>query len=371
MRILHVITDTNIGGAGRYLLTLLTQRAFDEIEVIVSCPDGELGKRIDAHGIRRAPVSPRDVSFSLPLLRELISISKAVKPDLIHTHSSFSGRVCARILNIPVIYTKHNLVRIPSSGRVPPKAGPLKRLINRFFAQALSDKVIAVSEGVAADLQDAGIPAGLIATVQNGIDLTRFTSSSRTFCENDELIIGTASRLHPQKGMEVLIEAAKIVAESDARARFVIAGTGPLEESVREKIESLGLESRIILTGFVEDIPAFLSGLDIYVLSSHYEGLPLAVLEAMAAGLPIVATAVGGVPEAVVNQVTGILVTPGRPEELARAILQVASDRDLATRMGEESRARVEKCFNAETMAQRTVAAYDEVLGRKETQRGA
>ena len=154
MKVLHIITDTNIGGAGRYLLNLLSQPAFDGIEVLVACPEGELGKRFDAMGIHRIAISGRDVSYSSRLTRDLCRLMKREQPDLVHTHSSLSGRIAARLLRIPVVYTKHNLVRIPNEkGVVPPKAGTFRRLFNRVSASALSDRVIAVSAGVQKELE--------------------------------------------------------------------------------------------------------------------------------------------------------------------------------------------------------------------------
>ena len=114
MRVLHIITDTNIGGAGRYLLNLLVQPAFDDIDVVVACPDGDLAQRIDNAGLKRINISGKDISFSVPLTFELMKVMRQITPALVHTHSSLSGRIAARVLRIPVVYTKHNLVRIPS-----------------------------------------------------------------------------------------------------------------------------------------------------------------------------------------------------------------------------------------------------------------
>ncbi len=339
MRVLHIITDTNIGGAGRYLLNLLAQPAFDDIDVVVACPDGDLAERIDNAGLTRINISGRDTSFSVP------------------THSSLSGRIAARVLGIPVVYTKHNLVRIPSAGgKIPPPAGPIKQRLNRMAAKMLA--------GVYDELIESGLDESMVHCVQNGIDLGPYkpVDLAKKRAGSDTVVIGTVARLHPQKALEVMLDAAKLVVASLPAARFVIGGTGPMEQLLKERIAELRLEPYVKMVGFVEDVPGFLSGLDIYALSSDYEGLPLAVLEAMAAGLPIASTAVGGVPEAVIDGENGFLVPPRNSRLLAQAIVRLAVDPELAARMGAQSRKRMEELFDAKIMARKTVEVYHKVL---------
>lgn len=365
MKVLHVITDTNIGGAGRYLLNLLVQPAFDDISAMVACPGGQLAERLDNAGLKRVGISGKDVSFSVPLTFELRKIMREFRPDIVHTHSSLSGRIAARAVGIPVVYTKHNLVRIPSaSGQVPPPAGPVKRQVNAIAAKLLSDGIIAVSQGVYGELTESGIDPSLVTCIPNGIDLAPYKPLDllKKRQESEQILIGTVARLHPQKALEVMLEAARIVLASLPQAKFVIGGTGPLEESLKAKIHELRLEPYVKMVGFVEDVPGFLSQLDIYALSSDYEGLPLAVLEAMAAGLPIASTAVGGVPEAVVDGENGFLVSPRNSRLLAQSIVRLAVDPQLAAQMGAESRRRMEELFDAKIMARRTVQAYHKAL---------
>lgn len=365
MRVLHIITDTNIGGAGRYLLNLLVQPAFDDIDVVVACPDGDLAQRIDNAGLKRINISGKDISFSVPLTFELMKVMRQITPALVHTHSSLSGRIAARVLRIPVVYTKHNLVRIPSaSGKVPPPAGPLKQKMNKMAAKTLADGAIAVSQGVYDELLESGLDEAMVYCVQNGIDLTPYkpVDLAKKRAKSDTVVVGTVARLHRQKALEVLLDAAKLVVVSLPKARFVIGGTGPMEEFLKARIAELKLEPYVKMVGFVEDVPGFLSKLDIYALSSDYEGLPLAVLEAMAAGLPIASTAVGGVPEAVIEGENGFLVPPRNSRLLAQAIVRLAVDPELAARMGAQSRRRTEELFDARIMARKTVEVYSQVL---------
>jgi len=376
LKVLHVITDTNIGGAGRYLLYLLPQPAFRDVDIAVACPDGELSVRLEAAGIRRLNISGRDISFSPRLTRELAALVKAEKPDIVHTHGSLSGRIAARMRKIPVVYTKHGQVRTPDRrGIASSQAGPFTRLVNRVATRVLADRVIAVSDRVRKELEDSGIQPSMITVIPNGIDLSPYRQKAKRTSKakaadadaqgKRSFLIGTVARLSPEKGIDTLLDAAKIVVTSYPSARFVIAGTGPLERELAQKVRDLRLENCVRMVGFVDNVPGLFSGLDLYVLPSDTEGIPLALLEAMAAGLPVVATRVGGVPEVVVDGVTGFLVPPRQPKALAQAIVRLLVDPDLAKSMGASGRERAESMFDARVTAERTVQVYRDVLASK------
>ena len=360
MRVLHVITDTNIGGAGRYLENLVTQPAFSDLDVSVACPDGSLGDVLDSIGIERVPISGRDVSFSFPLTMELTRLFKRIKPDVVHTHSCLSGRLAAKSLKIPVVYTKHGEVLGLHSMAFP------KKLLNKWASSLFSDKIIAVSNHVGRQLINSGVDPEKIVVIHNGIEISKFQPKNidylRSREERDQLLVGTLARFDPVKRLDVLIEAARIVVNSLPEARFVLGGTGPMEEAMRRKIEDLRLEPYVRIAGFVEDVPAFLSELDLFALSSDSEGLGLAVIEAMAQGLPVVATAVGGVTEVVMDNETGFLVPPGNPRAMAQCLVRLAIDPEMAARMGRAGRKRAEELFDARAMARKTVEVYEEVL---------
>lgn len=367
MKVIHVITDTNFGGAGRYLTYLLSQPAFEGIDVAVACPDGELGKRLDAMGIRRIAISGRDVSYNTRLTRELYALFRRERPDVVHTHSSLSGRIAARLRRIPVVYTKHGeagasvATGVPADPASPTRVrgravNPLKRFVNKTVAAVLSDKIIAVSGRVSEELAQSGIDPSKIVTIPNGIELGPYSMRPRT--RRSGFLVGALARLSREKGLDVLLHAAKLVLASEPSARFMIGGTGPLEEELRRKIRELKLEPYVRMAGFIEDVPSFLSELDVFVLPSDSEGIGLAIMEAMATGLPVVATAVGGVPEVVSDGQTGILVPPRQPKLLAQAIVRLLVDPDLARAMGAAGRNRVEALFDAKVMAERTVAVY-------------
>ncbi len=367
MKVTHVITDTNFGGGGRYLLYLIPQPAFEGHDVSVACPDGDLAKRLADAGVRRIPIrTGKNISYSHRLTRELLQVFRDERPDVVHTHSCLSGRIAARMCRIPVVYTKHNQTRIPDAkGVTPPPAGPVKRVVNRALSELLSDGIVAVSEGVQKELVESGVKPSMISTIPNGIDLSPYGPTAGRDSSRWPLI-GTVARLHRQKALDVFIDAAKLVLASEPSARFVIGGTGPLEEELKAKIKDLHLEPYVKMPGFVFDVPTFLSGLDVYVLCSDYEGIGLAILEAMAAGLPVVATAVGGVPEAIADGVNGILVPPRNPRQLAQGIVRMLVDPDMAKAMGKAGRQRAEELFDAKVMAERTLSVYRRLSVRRE-----
>ncbi len=358
MKILHIVTDTNFGGAGQYLLYLLTQPAFHKVDVKVACPDGELARRLNIAGINRVPISGKDISFSFGLTLELKRLIRDVKPDIVHTHSCLSGRISAKLSRIPVVYTKH--------GQVKPVRGRLKKWLNRVMSDVFSDGIIAVSQKVYRELVASGVKPSRVVCVMNGIDVSAFTPKDARHLSGQSpkrnIVVGTAARLDPVKALDVLIDAARMVMNSLPEARFLIAGAGPMEETLKTKIQTTRLEPYIKMLGFVDDMKQFLSGLDIFVLCSRQEGLGLSALQAMAAGLPVVATDVGGLPEAVINDETGFLVPPGDAKLLAQAIVRLAIDPDMAAQMGVMGRKRVEQFFDSKEMAENTMNLYHAVL---------
>ncbi len=229
-------------------------------------------------------------------------------------------------------------------------------------SRILSDKIIAISDCVRQDLIESGVDPSRVVCILNGIEISQFRAgnvpkgcgvSAGVNGSEGQVLVGTVARLHPVKALDVFIEAARITLASFPNARFIIGGTGPMEDALRAKIRDLKLEPYVKMAGFVEDVPEFLSGLDIFVLSSDAEGLGLVVLEAMAQGLPVVATAVGGVPEAVKDEETGFLAPPRNARLLAQSIARLAIDPDMAARMGAAGRKRAEELFDAKLMAQK------------------
>lgn len=191
-----------------------------------------------------------------------------------------------------------------------------------------------------------------------GIDLDRFRRPVRAV-DTSSPTIGTVGRLAPQKGQRTLIEAAPRVLERYPGARFVVVGDGELAGELRQAARDADVDDRFTFAGLRDDVPELLAGFDVFAFPSHYEGLCLAVIEAQAAGVPVVATPVGGIRETVVAGETGLLVEPGRAAELATAILSLLDDPARAERMAAEAQRRALARHSEELMVERTIALYE------------
>lgn len=324
--------------------------------------------------VELAVVPPLWGGQAVPRVLRLIRALRAERPAVFHAHlhralACTRALAAAALARIPAVIATAGLFVEPTPDRLTP-------VRQRLLATAV-DRYIAVSRDVAARLRRSfRIPLAKIRVVHNGIDPARFRQAPVLALEGGSgaptpaleggsggatarPVVLTAARLISQKGHIHLLEAAARIPE----ALFQLAGDGPERASLEAKARELGVNDRVRFLGYREDVPALLASCDLFVLPSLYEGLPLAMLEAMAAGKPVIASAIGGIDEAVVHDETGILVPPADPAALAGAIRQVLFNPPLARRLGAAGRARVERDFSAESMVQGVVRVYDEVLG--------
>jgi glycosyltransferase involved in cell wall biosynthesis len=282
--------------------------------------------------------------------------------DIVHIHSPMPAalarpRVRAMRDRPRLVYTEHN--------RWECYSWPT-RLANAVTFVA-DDAQIAVSQDAV-----SSIPRLLrrrIEPVTHGIDREAFVASlvsrtearARLGVDDDEVVVLTIANLRTEKALDVLLDAAKLAVGTDPAVRFAVIGQGPLHSELRARHERLGLGDRVRLLGYVPDAATLLRGADMFCLSSRFEGLPVAVMEAMTAGVPVIATAVGGIPEHV-DPTCGRLVEPGRPDALAGAVLELAADTELRTRLGTAAQQRSER-FDATAAVARIEAVYDAVVG--------
>lgn len=352
-RVLHICSDTNIGGAGRYVMTLLAQPRISECyEVAVACPEGDLAAALRRAGIPVFLYPGADRSFSWQALTSLSKLTSHWRPRIAHTHGSLAGRVAAALTGARVIYTKHGLAgESERSVQVRTPGAVLKRASAWLFA----DRTVAVSQAVKRALVAGGADPAKVVVIPGGVDLSTYADAGPLVPG----VLGTVGRLEREKGLDVLVAA---MAQLSGEARLLIGGDGLQRQALETQVKSLQLDDLVSLTGFVPDVAAFLSRIGLFVLASRTEGLGLVVVEAMAAGRPVVATRVGGVPEVVADGETGILVPPEDPAALAAAIRRVLGDPALAARMGQAGRERVRQHFSAERMAEQTAALYAELI---------
>lgn len=364
LKVLHVITDSGIGGAGRYLLALFqgihTRESGITLEAM--CPDGALARELSKLGFPVTHLPTGDRSLSMGNLTAVRSVLAGRHYHLIHTHASLAGRLAARLNGQPaVVMTRHRPDR--------PRTG-WQRSLRGCWETALADGVIAVSESVRDSLVAAGLPARMITVIHNGIPLVarRHPHGSPPAADRSpsSTIIGSVARLVPEKGLDTLLKATALLTREFPGLSLILVGDGREKSALTELSHQLGLTGRIHFLGFRADVEDIVAGFDLAALPSLSEGLPLALLELMAAGRPVVASRVGGIPEVIAHEDNGLLVPPGDPAALAAALRRLLTEEGLAARLGSAARATAEERFSAEAMAVHTLDFYRRVLAGRQ-----
>ena len=311
-------------GLCRPFLEQARQRGFEAVELIENAPR-----------LRRAA---REVAGHLLRVGADVLCCNGYKPDVI-------GWRAARLAGVPVVAVSHGWTAATLKVRINET---LDRLVLRWM-----DRVVCVSTAQATRVRRAGINPERILVIRNAIHTEPFECADPSyralmqtwFSQSCTRLIAAAGRLSPEKGFDQLIAAATLVVKQDPAAGFVLFGEGPLREKLARQIETSGLNGKFVLAGFRTDVERFLPCCDLLVLSSWTEGLPVIVLEALAAGVPVVATAVGGTPEVVHDGITGYVVPPGKPTALASRIAELLRDDALRQRMGQAGQKRVAEQF--------------------------
>ena len=278
----------------------------------------------------------------------------------LHTDSLYFGVPVAKLARVPCIAG----FRVDLNYWMKPGDRRLGRFLNRFV-----DATVANCEACRqAVVADWGVPAESVAIIPNGVDLSRFAERAEKRPSNNgsaAQCVGIVANLRAVKNIELLIRAASRLAPSHPNVRFEIAGEGELRGPFQTLIESLGLRDRVRLRGTVSDVPAFLGSLDVAVLCSLSEGSPNAIMEYMAAGLPTVATDVGGNGELVEHEVTGVVVPSNDVERLAEAINRLLRDHTLRARLGATARQRAFAEYSVELQARRYEDFYQRTYAHK------
>lgn len=338
-RIMNIIARLNVGGPAVYV-TLLTERLrppdYESMLVcgVVESYEGDMGYYAEQHGVR--PVVIPELGRSLNPLRDLKTIWKVYqlirefRPDVVHTHTAkagFVGRVAAWFAGVPVIlHTFHGHV---FRGYFSPLKTQLFILLERLTAR-MSDTIITLTEGLRRELAEEYHIArkGRITVLPLGLDLDVFANQPRkagTFraawgIPTDVPLIGIVGRITPIKNHPLFLEATARLKGDLPNAHFVIVGDGEIRAEIEAIVDSLGLRDSVTFTGWTRDLPPVYGDLDVLVISSLNEGTPVTVIEALAAGCPVVATAVGGLPDLLDGGKLGKLVQPENAEALCAGI---------------------------------------------------
>lgn len=399
IKILFLITQSELGGAQRYVFDL-ANNLVGEFDVSVAFGEpgenGELAKMLKEKNINyhvlprlRRAISPISDLFALI---EIVRLIKNLKPDIIHLNSSkisILGSLAARICYVLrvkcyVIYTVH--------GWVFNEPLPVWQKKFYYWAEKITarwkDKLICVSEyDRQVALKNNIAPENKLVTIHNGSAPVEFLSLEeakrkifviliRQPAEKDlklsheqwdssafglRMTIGAIGNLYKTKGYEYLIAAGKILKDEGLDYKLIIIGDGPEKNELQAQIEGYGLEENIILAGRLDSAAALLPAFNIYICSSVKEGLSYTVIEAMQAGLPIIATNVGGNPELIGDGETGLLVTPQDPDAIAQAVMKLTKDTELARKLGVNAKQKAMTEFTLERMVADTKKLYQDL----------
>jgi glycosyltransferase involved in cell wall biosynthesis len=362
IRVLHVDSERTWRGGERQVLELMRrQRAMGDEPHLAAPESSALLQRAADEGFATHGASMRGTWDVASALR-IASITRAIHPDVVHWHAARAhalGAIAALFARGPKrVLSRRVDFRVRGS------------LGSRVLYALPVDAIVAISDGVKKALVESGVNEGAIRVIPSGIDFAPFGGSfdrsatrARLGIRPEQVLAIQVAALAPHKSQTTLLQAAALLGARSPRLVVWIAGEGGLRDTLAEEHALLNLGDRVRFLGFREDIPDLLRAADLFVLSSYLEGLGTSVLDAMAAGLPVVATRVGGVPEIVKDEETGILVPPRDPEALAQAMARLADDPGMRERFGSKGRSHARN-FDADRTAQRTRDLYLEVLGR-------
>jgi glycosyltransferase involved in cell wall biosynthesis len=355
LKILHIDPERNWGGGEAQvfgLLNYLSGRGHHN--VLLAHPNGALFERCRQLNLKTHPFSMRnDLDLRpVPALRSLIHSEDF---DIVHLHTK---RAHALSLWLPRAKTRPKYV-VTRRMDYPERRG----WYSHWLYNKRVDGVVAISQAIGDLLVQAGVNRSNIRRISSGVDPERFKDDcSRRDGSNRVKTIGCIAGFEARKGQRFLLEAAASLKAQGFKLQYQLAGDGPLRTELENHAMRLGLRDEVSFLGFVADTPAFLADIDLFVMPSLFEGLGVAVLEAMAVGKPVIATRVGGLAESVIDGVTGILVPASDGTALASAIAKLARAPTLAAEMGRCGRARVLQHFTLDHMARQNESYYYELL---------
>jgi len=377
----RVLQLAAVGTTVRFLLLPLIERLAGEgFHVCAACANGEHAQETRNAGVQvhAVPMARRVVSWThVRSLTALVRLMRNERFDLVHVHTPVAavlGRMAARIAGVPLIlYTAHGFY---FHDRMTCWKRRILILLERRLGRCCTDLLFTQSrEDRETAVREAIMPAARAVWIGNGVEVERFESPASAVLRDDlglepeDFVVGFAGRLVAEKGVWELLDALALLAPRYPHLKLLVVGdrlhsdrdrrTG---KSLPETVAAYGLDRRVIFTGFQAETPPYYALMDLFVLPSYREGMPRTILEAMAAGKPVVATNIRGCREEVVHKETGLLVPVGDAETLADAIEQILTDARLAETMGRRGRERARDCFREETVLDRQVTAIKALL---------
>lgn len=368
IRILNIISDTNIGGAGRVILNYLRYADRNKFETLVAIPRGSLLKPL----LEEAEVTVYEVdgmadcSYASQDVKALQALIRRVRPDLVHTHGALSGRIAAKRCHVPVVYSRHSAFPVPAKLKYPPG-----RWVNKLLNEHYADHIIAVSPATRDNLTEGGISPKKITVVMNGVapvspisDEQKAALRRSLGLEPDVFTFGILARIEDYKGHLYLVYAAKLLKDRGySNFRILVAGTGAFEEEVTRAVTEMGVEDVVQMLGFRSDAAALLNILDVQLNASYgTEATSMALLEGMSLGLPTIASDYGGNPFVITSGQNGLLFPSKDSAALADAMAELMDHPEEVAIMREKALETYQSRFTGEVFARNTEQIYENVL---------
>ena len=366
-RVLHVVYSLEIGGMERLVHDLALARGCEETSVACLASVGPFGEALRSRGIQVELIGTR--GGFIPTVWRLRTLSRRLRADMLHCHnlcSFLNGSIAARVAgNVAVVVTKHG-ASIPGKG-LGSRANRL--LIRRADVVAVSREVMGVVKAWAPDSESVHYIANGVSTEPYDNLPTKAEARAKLNLPQSSFVVGMVARVARGKGHRLLLEVFARLQSKIPSALLLIIGDGVELPAVKARIRNLGLKNSALAMGQRQDVPTILASLDVFCLPSLTEGMPMTVLEAMATGLPVVATKVGGIPELVEEGHTGLMVPPGASGQLEAALLALANNPARALEMGRNGRERLVKKFSLEFTLSAYEELYREAIGRRKAAR--
>jgi len=308
----------------------------------------------------------KDKSFDVSAIGKLIKIFRQEKPDIVHAHASMSAKLAAKLCGCKVVYTRHSVFE-PS----PKLTKGVGKLLSGLANNTTADRIIAVAEAAKDNLTVTGVDEKKISVILNGVEPLEMLTEERrqSVKENfgisdDEKVVSIVARLNEVKGHKYFVEAAKIVKESGIKAKFLIAGTGDMEDSIKKQIEKENLGDTVKMLGFVKDVSGLLNVTDLQANCSFgTEATSLSLLEGMSLGIPAVVTRFGGNPGVIKDGVNGFLVPINDSKAMAEKIVFLFENPKLYEEMKKNSTLIYNEKFTAEVYARNIENVYSSLKG--------
>jgi glycosyltransferase involved in cell wall biosynthesis len=375
VKVLHVIPRLSVGGVENQLSLVLRHYDGSSLSPLVCCLDGEdeIGREIEAAGTPVIYLNKLGHRFDWTIVRDIRRVIGQNGVTIVRTHqyhANLYGRLAARLARVPcIVASVHNVYTIDRKLH--------RRILNRFLAR-FTDRVIAVSLAVKEDIvrYDA-LPPDKVSVIYNGIDRARFSAKDTGRARYalgiapNIPVLGTIGRLTPQKGQRYLLDAVAELRKRHDRILLLIVGDGPLREDLERQVGALDIGDHVVFLGIRRDVPELLAAMDIFVLPSLWEGLGNSLIEAMAAGKPIIATDIPPIKEVVTSEGVGVLVPPKDEATLVSAIDSLLRDRAHADRLGAAARELVCSSFDLSATVKAYTDLFCSILSRKGIDMGA